>query len=200
MKHLAVEKVETGRTRKVVLGFYMQSCLYMNDIKSAIGIQWLQQQHIFLRPQRMSFEHGTNLFLIGYLPLEHPTTANMENLEKEIKAKWFPMPIHIADDMSDDDNDRNHSAEYNTVIQRLTERGLINDGKLQFPATVERSVITVHAPDQPTFETQILSVFVPRKFKEAATLLNDFRSTTEVIFLSCRFPYRKTHRDSSTNI
>ena len=47
VKRLAVEKVETGRTRKMVLGFYMQSRLYMNDIKSAIGIKWLQQKESF---------------------------------------------------------------------------------------------------------------------------------------------------------
>jgi hypothetical protein len=39
LARLAVEKVDRGRTRKMVLGFCR---LNMNDIKSAIGIQWLQ--------------------------------------------------------------------------------------------------------------------------------------------------------------
>ena len=173
---LAVEKVERGRTRKVVLGFYMQSRRNMNDIKSAIGIQWLQHNKIYLRPQRMSFTHGTDLFLIGYLAKEHPLTANMHDLENNIRTKWLPQTVHTLDDemMADEDEPDKPSPEFVALLKVLTERGLIKDQQLQFPTTIERSIIKVNAPDKPGFETQILSVFVPRKYSEAATLLNDF--------------------------
>ena len=170
---LAVEKVERGKTRKMVMGFFMQSRLHLNDIKSAIGVDWLQQNRIFLRPQRMSFTFGTDLFLIGYLTREHPLTANMENLESKIAEKWLPTPVHTIDKMTDDD-DVPPSAEFTSALQLLTERDLIKDHRLQFPATVERSILKVHAAGKPSFDTQILSVYVPRKYHEAATLLNDF--------------------------
>jgi hypothetical protein len=48
VERLAVATVESGRTRKMVMGFYMESKLLMSDIKSAININWLAQQKIFL--------------------------------------------------------------------------------------------------------------------------------------------------------
>ena len=170
---LAVDKVEKGKTRKVVLGFYMQSRLHMNDIKAAIGLTWLQNNRIFMRPQRMSFEHGTDLFLIGYLAKEHPLTSNMTNLENEIHEKWLPMPVHSIDGMTDEEDDQ-PSKEFTELVTLLNDRDIISDNKIQFPITIERNTIKVNAPGKPEFATQLLSVFVPRKYHEAATLLNDF--------------------------
>lgn len=170
---LAVDKVEKGKTRKVVLGFYMQSRLHMSDIKAAIGLTWLQNNRIFMRPQRMAFEHGTDLFLIGYLAKEHPLTSNMTNLENEIYEKWFPMPVHTIDGMTDDEDDP-PSKEFTELVTLLNDRGIISDNKIQFPITIERNTIKVNTPGKPEFATQLLSVFVPRKYHEAATLLNDF--------------------------
>jgi hypothetical protein len=160
VSRLAVEKVERGRTRKMVMGFYMQSCLNMNDIKSAIGIHWLQHNRIYLRPQRMSFAHGTDLFLIGYLAKEHPLTANMHDLENDIRAKWLPPAVHTLDGEQE-----KPSTVFVALLKVLTERGLIKDQQLQFPTTIERSMIKVNAPGK--------RVFVPRKYSEAATLLKD---------------------------
>jgi hypothetical protein len=166
---MAVEKVETGRTKKVVLGLYMQSTATMQVIKNAIGFPWLRQNQIYIRHQRMSFQHGTDLFLIGYLVKEHPTFANLEILDSEISGKWFdPAPI---DD--DDDPDTEQSTNYEARIKAMQEEGLIRNGQLTIPISVERSFVKVTAPGKNAFDTQILSVYVPRKNHGAATFLND---------------------------
>jgi hypothetical protein len=123
---------EAGPGRWSVLGFYIQSRLNMNDIKSAIGIHWLQHNCIYLRPQRMSFAHGTDLFLIGYLAKEHPLTANMHDLENNIRAKWLPPKVHTLDNeaMEDIDEQEKPSTEFVALLKVLTERGLIKDQQL----------------------------------------------------------------------
>jgi hypothetical protein len=166
---MAVEKVETGRTKKVVLGMYMMSSSNMQNIKTAIGFPWLRQNQIYMRHQRMSFNHGTDLFLIGYLVKEHPTFANLEILESEINGKWFD-----PDPVLDNDPESEAYIHYTTKIAAMTEDGLIRGGKLEIPISVERSFVKVSTPGKNDFDAQILSVYVPRKHNVAATFLNDY--------------------------
>jgi hypothetical protein len=173
---MSVEKVETGRNNKVVLGLYMMSESNMQTIKTTIGFPWLRQHQIYMRHQRMSFDHGTDLFLIGYLVQEHPNFANLEVLESEIQRKWFDEDaielLSANEDGSPDDNDPN-AAEFAKRIASMAAEGLIQAGKLTIPISVERSFVKVVAPGKPNFDTQILSVYVPRKHHVAATFLND---------------------------
>jgi hypothetical protein len=177
VEHLAVATVESGRTQKMVMGFYMESKLLMSDIKSAININWLAQQKIFLRPHRLPFAHGTDLFLIGYITQEHPTTVNFDQLEAMFSKKWYdpdqPIDITLQDDENEDDADKQRT-NYNDLIAALITKGSIQNQALQIPITTEQSYRKVTSPGKPAFEVNILSVYVPRKHKEAATLLNDF--------------------------
>jgi hypothetical protein len=179
VERLAVATVESGRTRKMVMGFYMESKLLMSDIKSAININWLAQQKIFLRPHRLPFAHGTDLFLIGYITQEHPTTVNFDQLKAMISKKWYnpdqPVDITMQDDENEDEDDADEQrTDYNDLIAALITKGSIQNQALQIPITTEQSYLKVTSPGKPAFEVNILSVYVPRKHKEAATLLNDF--------------------------
>ena len=169
---LAVEKIEFGNTRKVALGFLVQSTLSLNEIKTTIGTPWMQQQKIFLRSQRMSFSHGTDLFLIGYLVQEHPNTANYDALEHAISAKWLD-PDQERDSSLDDDSADNAGEDYDDLIRALVQQKTIVNNKLMIPITSKRSVLKVKAPGKKQFDVPILSIYVPRRYREAATRLND---------------------------
>jgi hypothetical protein len=151
---LAVEKIEFGNTRKVVLGFLVQSTLSLNEIKTAIGTPWMQQQRIFLRYQRMPFSHGTDLFLIGYLVQEQPTTANYDALEQAISEKWFD-PEQDQDSSLDDVSVDNAGEDYDDLIRVLVHQKLIVDNKLLIPITSERSILKVKAPGKKPFDIPI---------------------------------------------
>ena len=171
ISRFSVAKIEQGKSLKVVLGFYLQSTMTLNDLKTAVDRKWLQQQQIYLRPQRMSFEHGTDLYLIGYLVQEHPFTANLECLESNISNKWFnPSNILTNTDMTDDESP---DALYEALVIELTQQQTIINGKLLIPISAEKNVIKVKAPGKEMFETPIISIYVPRKYQAAATALND---------------------------
>jgi hypothetical protein len=174
ISRFSVAKIEKGNTLKVALGFIVQSTMTLNDLKSAVDPKWLQQHNIFLRPQRMPFEHGTDLFLIGYLDHEHPYTANLDQLENSICAKWFNPSLPRNSGMTDDDTT---DTSYDDRITVLSQRNTIENNKLNIPITAEKGILKVKAPDKDMFETPIISIFVPRQFQEAATMLNDFSIT-----------------------
>jgi hypothetical protein len=70
---LRVTSVQTNKLKKVTLGFYMASSSSFAEIKNSIGLGWLRRYHVFLRQQHLSFEHGTDLYLMGYIVQEHPS-------------------------------------------------------------------------------------------------------------------------------
>jgi hypothetical protein len=142
---LAVKKIEFGNTRKVVLKFLVQNTLSLNEIKTAIGTPKMQQQRIILRYQRMPFSHGTNLFLIGYLVQEHPTTVNYNALEHAISEKWFD-PEQDQDSSLNDASVDNTGEDYDDLIRALVHQKLIVDKKLLIPITSKRSILKVKAP------------------------------------------------------
>jgi hypothetical protein len=200
VERLAVTTVESGKTRKMVLGFYMESKLLMADIKSAININWLAQQKIFLRPQRLSFVHGSILFLIGYITQEHPTTVHFDQLDASISKKWYDPDQAVDSKMqeetgNDNDDTDQGNEDYNDLIAALIAKGTIRDKALQIPITTERSFLKVAAPGKPLFEVNILSVYVPRKYKEEATYLNDYSINTKNDLSLIPFSLSKTNSD-----
>jgi hypothetical protein len=88
-KRLRVTSVQTHKLKKVTLGFYMVSKASFSEIKNVIGLGWLRRHHAFLRPQHLSFEHGTDLYLMGYLIQEHPGFACANSLERSLALEWF---------------------------------------------------------------------------------------------------------------
>lgn len=70
---------------KVTMGFFMMSSANMQRIKLSIGYSWLREQNIYIRTQRMHFQHGTDLFLIGYKIMVHPMIANLSDVENSIR-------------------------------------------------------------------------------------------------------------------
>ena len=89
IERLGAETVETGHTSKVTLGFFMVSSATLQRIKRAIGYPWLTQQQIFLRTQRMPFTESTDMYLMGYMMMEHTSVANPEDIERDISDKWY---------------------------------------------------------------------------------------------------------------
>jgi hypothetical protein len=102
---LGAETVETNRSTKVTLGLYMIRSANMQRIKLSIGFSWLGQKQIYLRTQRMPFEHGTDMFLMGQITMEHPTVSNPTEVESFIRDKWYLyMDRRAAErEMTDDD-------------------------------------------------------------------------------------------------
>ena len=173
ISRFSVAKIKTKKSIKVVLGFYIQSTMNLNDLKTAVDPKWLQQQHIYLRPQRLSFEHGTDLFLIGYLVHEHPFTANLDHLETAISTKWFNPSSNTRNSVMND-KDSSPDTSYEDLIVALIHHKTIDNNKLNIPITAEKSIVKVRAPGKDMFETPIVSIYVPRKYQEAATMLNNF--------------------------
>jgi hypothetical protein len=103
---------------------------------------------------------------MGYLTQEHPNFACVETLEQTLKMNWF------------DSNDRESIEQSgNTdLIQMLAEMNkekIIVKDKVQIPITIERGSLKVSADGKYTFDTPILYVYVPRRFRAAATQLSD---------------------------
>jgi hypothetical protein len=170
-ERLAVETVETRGNTKITLGFYMVSTANMQRIKLSIGFNWLTQQQIYLCIQRMPFKYGTDLYLMGYATLINPAVANPSDVEKDIHTKWYsPVDRLAADEHELKDDDK----EFLANLDRLQEAHVIvNDVLLEIPISVERTVIKVECPGKKSFEVPIFQVYVPRRFRDAATYLND---------------------------
>ena len=168
-ERLAVETVETRGNTKITLGFFMISSATMQRIKLSIGFNWLTQQQIYLRIQRMPFQHGTDLFLMGYATMVHPAVANPAELEEDIRTKWYS-PI---DRMAAEHDPQEHDKLFLENLERLEEAKVIVNDALQIPISVERTVLKVDCPGKKPFEVPIFQVYVPRRFRDAANFLND---------------------------
>ena len=108
MERLGAETVEGGRTQKVTLGFFMLSSATLQRIKRAIGYVWLTQQQIFIRNQRMPFTEGTDMYLMGYMLMEHTSVANPNDIERNISDKWYSYMDKPAKTPMDTDYLRRH--------------------------------------------------------------------------------------------
>jgi hypothetical protein len=87
---LAAETVISGTSTKVTMGLFMISSANMQRIKLSIGYSWLCEQNIYIRTQRMNFQHGTDLFLMGYKIMVHPMIANLLDVETRFVIRGTP--------------------------------------------------------------------------------------------------------------
>lgn len=118
---LGAETVETGKSTKVTMGFYMVSTSTLQRIKKAVGFSWLNQQQIFIRTQRMPFTEGTDMYLMGYMTMEHTTVSNPMEIERSVSDKWYSYMDKMAaeHEMNSDDEEFLHN------IQLLEEAEII---------------------------------------------------------------------------
>jgi len=162
-ERLAVETVETRGNTKITLGFYMISTANMQRIKLSIGFNWLTQQQIYLRIQRMPFKYGTDLYLMGYVTLINPAIANPSDVEKDIRTKWYSPVDRLAAEHELKDDDK----EFLANLDRLQEAHVIVNDVLEIPISVERTVIKADCAGKKAFEVPIFQVYVPRRFRDA---------------------------------
>jgi hypothetical protein len=163
---LSAETVDTGRSKKVTLGFFMVSTASLHRIKLSVGFGWLSQQRIYLRTQRMPFKYGTDMYLMGYLTMEHPSVSNPSAVEAYVRDKWYNhMDTTVAQDTNDD--------EFLVHVQRLKDANLIVDEALTLPISVEKAIARVECPGRKSFDVPVFQVYVPRRFRDAANYLND---------------------------
>ena len=163
-KRLSVEQVTHGTHKKVVLGFFVKSEKTFLELKINVGFKWLQENKIFLCTQNLSFEHGTDLSLIGYYILDHPRFGKAELVVADILHSW-------AEATNDPDND-----EDNQKIKQMAKEGIIERGEvINIPLTVERNKMTVKppTPNKSPFPCDVWHVYVPRKYYKQAVFLND---------------------------
>ena len=187
---LATETVETRGSTKVTMGFFMISSANMQRIKLSIGFSWLAQQQIYLRTQRMPFKHGTDLYLMGYTTMIHPLVANPNDVEDDIRSKWYTS----IDKMTAEHDPNNEDKKFLENVTRLEEAGLIIDDVLQIPISVERNTIKVSCPGKKPFEVPIYQVYVPRRYRDAANYLND-RALLETMALKNFIPFSVAKND-----
>jgi hypothetical protein len=178
---LGAETVKTSRNTKVTLGFYMISSANMQRIILSIGFPWLAQKQIYLRTQRMPFEHGTNM---------NPAIANPTKVESFISDKWYSyMDRRAAErEMTDDDK------VFLEHLQMLDDAQMIVDDVLKILISVERALARVEAPGKKPFEVPVYQVYVPRRCRDAAMYLND-RATLETQTLKTLIPFAVINRD-----
>ena len=138
----------------------------LHRIKLSVGFGWLGQQRIYLRTQQMPFQYGTDLYLMGFLTMEHPSVSNQSAVEDYVRDKWYN---HMDSIVAQDTND----AEFLAHIQRLKDADLIVDDTLTLPISVERSTTRVECPGKKPFDVPVFQVYVPRRYRDAANYLND---------------------------
>ena len=112
----------------------------MQRIKMLMGYSWLGQKNIYLRIQRMNFQHGTNQFFLGYKTMVHPMVANPTEVEQSIRDNWYSALDRMAAKHDTNDNDQ----EFLENLEKLQEAKLVVDDVLQIPISVERNTIKVH--------------------------------------------------------
>lgn len=166
-KCLRVTVHQTNKLKMVTFGFFMQSNAPFSVIKNTIGFGWLRKHHVFLRIQHLDFNHGTDLYLLGYIIHENPSFANLKEMEHRLALNWFEK----------DDRDKIHRSNKSDLIQALKdlekEKAIVLDEEVQIPITVEKGSVKVSAEGMPVFDSQVLYVYVPRKWREAALFLSD---------------------------
>jgi len=192
-ERLAVETIDNRGNTKITLGFFMISTANMQRIKLSIGFNWLTQQQIYLRIQRMPFEHGTDLFLMGYATMIHPLVANPSEVEADIRLKWYSS----VDRLAAEHDPQEHDKQFLDNLNRLQEAQVIINDVLQIPISVERTVIKVECPGKKSFEVPIYQVYVPRRFRDAATYLND-RAILETQSLKNLIPFAISKNDPAS--
>jgi hypothetical protein len=163
---LRVTSVQTNKLKKVTLGFYMASSSSFAEIKNSIGLGWLRRYHVFLRQQHLPFEHGTDLYLMGYIVQEHPSFASIGRLERKLALSWYD-----SDDRERIDSSSN--TDLKKVIEAMEKDKFIAHDRINFPVTLEKGFIRVSAEGRTQFDTQVLYVYVPRQFRVPATVLSD---------------------------
>jgi hypothetical protein len=78
----------------------------------------------------MSFKYGTDVYLMGYLTMEHPSVSN-PSVQAYVRDKWYNhMDTTIAQDTNDD--------KFLVHVQRLKDANLIVDEALTLPISVEK--------------------------------------------------------------
>lgn len=106
-------------------------------IKKIIGLAWLRRYNIFLRPQHLSFDHGTDLYLLGHIVQEHPSFVNIHKLENLLACKWFDKDDRLKV------NNSNNPALRKAVADIEAAKILLNDS-VRIPITIESSYLRVN--------------------------------------------------------
>lgn len=189
-ERFCVTIVQTPKFQKIMLGMYMESTVDLSEIKRIIGLAWLRRHNIFLRPHHLSFHHGTDLYLLGYIVQEHPGFVNLKEMEDLLARKWFD-----KDDRAKIENSKN-PALIKAWKDMVDAKILVHDA-VRIPITVERSFLRVTADGHKQFDAYVLNVYVPRKWRDPALLLSD-RSVLEKESRPTMIPFSLSKSDPVT--
>jgi hypothetical protein len=176
IERMMMTQVPSGRKKKIIVGFFISSKLSLADIKRGIGYNWLHEQNIYLRSQNMLFDHGIDLFLIGYWIKEHPSFMNLAESPAAVMEHWNEMfdIIGHEDDIGKEEPSK-EEADIKELFNHLTSNKILVNGKLNIPVSLERNLVKVEGSDiRKPFEAFAINVYVPREFREIATKMNDY--------------------------
>ena len=87
----------------------------------------------------MPFTEGTDLYLMGYILMEHTSVANPEDIENNIADKWYSYMDKLAAEHERNKDDE----EFLQHVKMLEEADIIVDDKLKIPISAERTIIRV---------------------------------------------------------
>jgi hypothetical protein len=128
------------------------------SIKLSISFSWLTQQQINLRIQQSPFQHGTDLFLMGYATMVHPLVVPPSGVEDDIRVKWYS-PVN---QMAAEHDPQEHDKIFLDNLYRLQEAKVIVNNVLQIPICVERSVLKVECQGK---KSGLCPPAIPRRSK-----------------------------------
>jgi hypothetical protein len=124
----------------------------------------------------MPFEHGIDVFLIGYLIKEHPFYMDLEASTDVVLSHWRDTFDILGPD--DEQHEEEHQ-EVKEMYDFLQQHDLISESKLSIPISLEQNQVKVNGhEDLKQFDTSVICVYVPREFKDVALKLNDLALTS----------------------
>ena len=97
-------KIKDGS--KVLLGISIRSTNTLEEVKIAIGYNWLKANRIYLCIQPLRFEHGLEIFLLGYFVKIYLAFVNYGELTDQVHEEWKTAHRVIVN--SDDSDIKQH--------------------------------------------------------------------------------------------
>jgi hypothetical protein len=102
----------------------------------------------------MPFTEGTNMYLMGYMLMEHTSVANPMDIEQDIADKWYS----YMDKMAAEHEMNKDNEEFLKHIGMLEEAEIIVNDELKLPISAKRTVIKVECNGKKPFEVPVFKI------------------------------------------
>ena len=153
-----VESVKAKEGSKLLMGFAFRSENTLEEIKIAIGYEWLRGNRIYLRLNTLGFDHGLEMYLLGYFVKIHPSFVCYTDLQDVVYSAW--QEAHqVVRNLDGEDIKQQLQHAYEAGILSLTNSEMIN-----IPMALEKSVMPGTDSQGKVFNTPVITLRVPKAF------------------------------------